>query len=286
LSILAKPSRNGLEMRLTGDFGAGNRSQAPGPAPLPCPALPGRAEWNQLGWPQPKWSAHHLGFVQEQAMSRHIYIVLLLLLLGGCESAYYNVMERFGVEKREILVDRVVAARDAQEVAQDQFSSALDQFKAVVEVEDSELETVYRRLEREFNNSEAAANRIRTRIRDVESVADALFREWNDELKQYRNEQLRRDSERQLRETRDRYQQLLGAMQRAETRMEPVLDAMRDQTLYLKHNLNARAIQTLRGEVVRIDRDVDALLEAMKQAIAEADAFVRAMRPEAASVGS
>jgi ElaB/YqjD/DUF883 family membrane-anchored ribosome-binding protein len=217
-------------------------------------------------------------------MRSHRYIVLLLLLLGGCESAYYNVMERFGVEKREILVDRVVAARDAQAVAQDQFSSALDQFKAVVEVEESELESVYRRLEREFNDSEAAANRIRTRIRNVESVADALFREWNDELKQYRNERLRRDSERQLRDTRERYQQLLGAMQRAETRMEPVLDAMRDQTLYLKHNLNARAVQALRGEVVRIDRDVDALLEAMKQAIAEADAFVRAMRPEAALV--
>jgi ElaB/YqjD/DUF883 family membrane-anchored ribosome-binding protein len=210
-----------------------------------------------------------------------LLVIVPLLALPGCETAYFGVMERFGVQKREILVDRVVAARDAQEAAQEQFASALDQFKAVVTVDDSELEAVYRRLEREFNQSEGAANRIHARIRDVESVAEALFAEWNDELGQYTNAQLRRDSERQLRQTRERYQQLLTAMQRAESRIDPVLDAMRDQTLYLKHNLNARAIQALRGEVVRIDRDVDALLAAMTQAIAEADAFVRAMRPEA-----
>lgn len=42
---------------------------------------------------------------------------LLALCLGGCSSAYYKTMENFGVEKRDILVDRVEEARDAQDDA-------------------------------------------------------------------------------------------------------------------------------------------------------------------------
>jgi len=50
--------------------------------------------------------------------------VLLLLLFGGCSKAYYDAMEKVGIHKRDILVDRVEDARDAQSEAQEQFKSA------------------------------------------------------------------------------------------------------------------------------------------------------------------
>ena len=37
-------------------------------------------------------------------------------------------------------------------------------------------------------------------------------------------------------------------MRRAERTMEPVLSALRDNVLYLKHNLNASAVGALQGE--------------------------------------
>ena len=40
---------------------------------------------------------------------------LLLLISGGCSSAYYRTLEGLGIEKRDILVDRVEDARDAQD---------------------------------------------------------------------------------------------------------------------------------------------------------------------------
>jgi hypothetical protein len=39
------------------------------------------------------------------------------LLLVGCSSAYYAALEQVGIPKREVLVDRVGAARDAQQDA-------------------------------------------------------------------------------------------------------------------------------------------------------------------------
>ncbi len=211
-------------------------------------------------------------------MKQFWLIILFTAFLPACETAYYNTMEKIGIHKREILVDRVEDARDAQQDAQEQFKSALEQFKSVVPVEGSELEKVYERLAGEYGDSQAAASEVRERISSIESVAEALFDEWEDELDQYSSRELRRDSERQLRETRDKYKQLIKVMHNAEDRLNPVLEAMEDQVLYLKHNLNARAIQSLRSEVVKINRDVDALLAAMEKAINEADEFIREMR--------
>lgn len=209
---------------------------------------------------------------------RALLVVMMVFALSGCSTAYYNTMEKFGVHKRDILVDRVEDARDSQKDAQKEFKSALEQFKSVVVVDGGNIEKIYDRLNSEFEKSQAAADEIRKHIDDIDSVAKALFKEWNNELKSYSNASLRRESESKLRDTQDRYKQLFAAMQKTESRLQPVLDAMNDQVLYLKHNLNARAIQSLKQESVKIDRDVDVLLAAMQQAIAEADEFIRQMR--------
>lgn len=205
-------------------------------------------------------------------------LCLVLVALTGCSSAYYSAMEKVGVYKRDILVDRIGDAQEAQQEGQEQFKDALEQFRSVVNFDGGELQKIYDRLSAEFEDTEAAAERIRSRIRDVEDVADDLFDEWAKELEEYSNASLRRDSERQLRETRTRYTQLISAMHRAESTMDPVLDSLRDNVLYLKHNLNAMAIASLRGELDTINTDVDQLIRAMNSAIAESDSFIAQMR--------
>jgi ElaB/YqjD/DUF883 family membrane-anchored ribosome-binding protein len=187
-------------------------------------------------------------------------------------------MEQIGVHKRDILVDRIESAQSAQQEGQEQFKDALEQFRSVVNFDGGELQRIYDRLNREFEDTEAAAENIRSRIRAVESVAEDLFDEWEDELSLYNNASLRRDSEQQLNATRQRYTRLIQAMHRAERTLDPVLDNLRDNVLYLKHNLNARAIASIRGELDAINTDVDRLIQAMQAAIAESDRFIAEMR--------
>jgi ElaB/YqjD/DUF883 family membrane-anchored ribosome-binding protein len=213
-------------------------------------------------------------------IERAVLAVLVMLTLAGCESAYYNTMERFGIHKREILVDRIAEAQTAQQDGQQQFRDALEQFRSVVNFDGGNLQQLYDRLNAEFEDTEKAATRIRDRIASVESVADALFKEWQNELGDYTNQTLRRESEQQLRTTRTRYTRVITAMNRAESTLDPVLDNLRDNVLYLKHNLNARAVASLRGELDTINTDVDRLLEAMQLAIAESDRFIAEMRLE------
>ena len=63
-------------------------------------------------------------------------------------------------------------------------------------------------------------------------------------------------------------------MKRAEKKMPPVLDAFRDQVLFMKHNLNARAIAALEGTVGEIEDDVEALIRDIDTSIREAESFL------------
>lgn len=196
------------------------------------------------------------------------------LFLAGCSSTYYMAMEKVGYEKRDILVDRVEDARDAQEHAQEQFTSALEQFSALIDLEGGELRAVYDRLSDEYEASRSAAGRVSDRIDSIEGVAGDLFEEWADELEDYSNQRLRSESERKLRDTQRNYDELIASMRRAESRMRPVLEAFQDNILYLKHNLNASAIGALQGELGDIRNDVERLIAEMNRAIEESNRFI------------
>lgn len=210
-------------------------------------------------------------------LTRLLLTGLLMLLLTACSTAEFALKEKFGIHKREILVDRVEDARDSQQEAKEEFASALEEFSAVLNFQGGTLENKYKQLQATLDGSEERADEVRSRIDKVEVVAEALFDEWEDELSLYSNDSLRRSSATKLRETRSHYQRLMAAMRRAEAKIEPVLRPLRDQVLYLKHNLNAQAIASLQSELGRVEGDVSTLLLEMEAAIREADAFIGRM---------
>ncbi|HAQ88855.1 MAG TPA: DUF2959 domain-containing protein [Pseudomonas sp.] len=211
-------------------------------------------------------------------MRRFLLLGFALLTLAGCQSAYYSAMEKVGLHKRDILVDRVEDARDSQQDAKEQFKDALERYRSVVQVDGGELEERYEALNSEFEASENSAREVRDRIDAVEDVAEALFKEWKQELDEYSNASLRATSQRNLERTQKDYRVLLQRMKAAEKRIDPVLDVLRDQVLFLKHNLNARAIGALKGEYRMLEGNVDQLLTEMQRAIDEADVFIRQLQ--------
>lgn len=209
---------------------------------------------------------------------RSLMLIALSLTLGACSSMYYDAMEKVGVHKRDILVDRVEAARDAQSETKEQFLTAMEQFRQVVDFSGEDLEREYQRLDATLQRSESGANEVRERIDAVETVSEALFDEWRAELKQYSSDRLRAESQRKYDATRARYASLIASMKAAEGKLEPVLVPLRDQVLFMKHNLNARAIVGLSGELSRVQVNVDRLVRDMDAAIAEADRFIATLQ--------
>jgi hypothetical protein len=78
-----------------------------------------------------------------------VVTMAVICLMFGCESAYYKTMETVGYHKRDIMVDRVQDARDAQKEAKDQFESALEKFSRVL----GSIETDVARLIKEMEAS-------------------------------------------------------------------------------------------------------------------------------------
>jgi hypothetical protein len=217
-------------------------------------------------------------YLRRDEMKKATILSAILLFAAGCQSVYYGTMEKFGKYKRDILVDRVKNARDAQQETKEQFTSALDKFKSVVNVPGGQLQEKYDLLKSELDKSEAKASDVKKRISDVEDVASALFDEWTKELDQYKNTELRAESKKKLDQTRAKYTLLIDAMKKAETKIEPVLSAFRDQVLFLKHNLNAQAVASLQSEVTTMEADISKLITEMEKSIAEADSFIKTMQ--------
>ncbi|KEQ18149.1 DUF2959 domain-containing protein [Endozoicomonas numazuensis] len=207
-------------------------------------------------------------------------LLMLSVFLTGCQSTYYSAMEKVGIHKRDIMVDRIESSQAAQEDAQEQFSSALEQFRSVVNFNGGDLEALYDQLNSEYENSVTSAEEVRGRIQGVKDVSEALFEEWEDELELYSSASLRRSSQQKLNDTRRQYKRMLTSMEQSEKRMQPVLDAFQDQVLYLKHNLNARAISALKGEFGSIKSDIDRLLHDMQRSIDESRKFVATLKQQ------
>jgi len=204
----------------------------------------------------------------------------IVLAVSACQGAYYSTMEKFGVHKRDILVDRVEEGRDSQQEAKEEIVDALEAFKAVAGFEGGDLEKVYDKLSDEYESSADAVDEVKERIDKIEDVSKALFEEWDGEIDEMQDKELKRSSREMLDDTRARYSKLITAMRNAESKMEPVLVKLKDHVTFLKHNLNARAVASLQKNLVTIETDVSALIADMEKSIAEADAFIAAMNSE------
>lgn len=210
-----------------------------------------------------------------------VWFVALVFLSPSCKQVrekYYDGLEKVGIERRELLVSRVDKAREAQVEAQEQFQDALEEFQALVGYQGGDLEKMYGKLSSEYEASEKKAEEVRERIAKIEQVSQSLFEEWQREIGQYQNQQYKRESERDLAATKKRTVEVVSALKRSAKTMDPVLLKFRDQVMFLKHNLNARALGSLSGTAKSLELEVSGLIQQMQGSIVEAESFIKEMK--------
>jgi DUF2959 family protein len=208
---------------------------------------------------------------------RNSTLLLAALVLVGCSTAYYAAWEKLGYEKRDILVSRIKSANKDQEEAKKQFQTTLEKFQEVTGFKGGDLEAEYKKLNGSYEDCVSRADAVSKRIASVEKVANDMFTEWQSELSQYSDQNRRRASEQMLSDTKVKYEKLITVMKQAEKRMQPVLTVFHDQVLFLKHNLNAAAIASLKETSAGIEQDVSKLIADMNASINEANTFISQM---------
>jgi hypothetical protein len=213
-------------------------------------------------------------------MRSKILLVCCAILMAGCSSTYYSFWNKFGYEKRDILVSRVEDARDAQDKAKEDFRTTYQKFQDLTNYKGGDLEAEYNKLNSAYESCNDRAQTVRKRVDSVDKVANDMFSEWKTELGKYENQELKRASEQKLNQTRKQYAQLITAMRASEAKMDPVLHAFQDQVLFLKHNLNAAAIGSLQTTAAGIESDVQSLIKDMETSINQANTFITQIKQE------
>ena len=210
---------------------------------------------------------------------RSIVFATVLALLAGCQStreAYYNAWENFGgYAKRERLVDYVKGASKEQTEAKEQFTTALEQFKSVVNFDGGDLEKMYNKFNKEYEACASQADAVRGEIKSVRNVGTAMFDEWKGEIGQIQDSNLKGKSQSLYDKTQISYKELLARMDTAAKAMDPVLVSFKDRVLYMKSNLNAQAISSLKGTEMELGKEIEGLIKEMEASIAEADKFIK-----------
>jgi hypothetical protein len=201
----------------------------------------------------------------------------LALALAGCQTTYYKAMRTLGKEKRDILVSRIKDAKKDQQQTKEQLQTTMESFQQLTGFKGGSLEKSYKRLNSDYEKAEDQAKKLHDRIDSIDKVSQDLFKEWQGEINEMDNRKLKSQSSAMLRDARIRQASYLKAMRKTEDQMTPVLRAFHDQVLFLKHNLNARAIGSLKNTSASIQDDVTVVLASIDGSMKEADTLIASL---------
>ncbi|MBP6343913.1 MAG: DUF2959 family protein [Candidatus Omnitrophica bacterium] len=214
-------------------------------------------------------------------LQRAALVLMVVVLSSGCQTLYNTTLEKvFGVEKRQIFKKSVEDVNAQQKKAQETFQDSITRLKELYNFKGGQLESVYNKLKSSFENAQSEADKVHERIQNMDGVAKSMFSEWDKEIKTYSNPVFAENSRKQYSETKSRYSVLIKSVRESEASMKPVLKQLSDHVMYLKHNLNASSIGTLKGESSAIESQIEGLVDGMNKSIAEADSFIRTLLKE------
>ena len=206
-----------------------------------------------------------------------IPLIAMTLLLAGCTTAYYKTMQTLGKEKRDILVQRIKDAKKDQDQTKQQLQTTMESFQALTGFQGGSLEKSYKRLNSDYESANSQAGKLHDKIQSIDQVSNDLFKEWQGEIAAMGNAKLKAQDTVMLRNAKTRQATYMRAMRRTEDQIAPVLKAFRDQVLFLKHNLNSRAIGSLKGTTAGLQGDVAGLIQSIDASSQEADKLISSL---------
>jgi hypothetical protein len=170
---------------------------------------------------------------------------LAALLLGSCQSVYYSTMSRFGVDKRDILVDRTEMAGESMSELQARIVEMARAYRDTLEIESGELRELHEQFSDSYDRAEDAAEDFHERIDDIQSVAETLFEEWKDENELIMDVELRKESNANYETAQTSYAKLVRTLRNVQTALDPLLTRYHDHVVFMKLNMNRTALAPL-----------------------------------------
>lgn len=199
------------------------------------------------------------------------------MFLSSCSTIYYNFWETFGQDKRDLLKSEIEDSNEDQEKIKEEFSNTLEKIKSKYGFDGGELERTYDFLSSRYEDAVKRQTQLKERINNIEEIGNDLFKEWKREALEIKNAKYRRSSLAKLSRTKTQFSKLRADLGKTEKKLEQVMQKFKDQVYFLKHNLNAKAIGSLKVEFKEIEAGINQLIRNIEDSRSTNKVFIERM---------
>jgi chromosome segregation ATPase len=204
-------------------------------------------------------------------------LLLLVILSTSCSTVYYNFWEFLGQEKRELLQTELENITEDQSDVKEDFQDTLTKIRSEYSYKEGSLEKTYDELSGDYKSLNSQAENLSKRIVKAQDIASDLFQEWKEEAWKITNIEFRKESLKKRVSTMTKFKVTVKAIKAVESNMQRVLTKLNDRVLYLKHNLNAKAIGKIKIELKNIEGEIVALIKQINRSNDQANSFIKEM---------
>ena len=181
---------------------------------------------------------------------RHLSIVLVVTLSAaggiGCSS---NTPGDSLVQVNQMVgwIERVHASN---ELAKGKVDAAIENLQTIARVGfKGDAVATYKTFAVTVDASTKQLNDLNLNIATMKQAAEPVFKQWVDDLEAFKSMDMRLRSQQRLKETRQRYDNLLAAADMVETAYDAFDEKLRDCQTFLGNDFNAAAVTAIKGEV-------------------------------------
>ena len=170
-------------------------------------------------------------------------------------------------------------SRESLSDARSQLQSTLNYYNSLILAEADNPQSAYKAFTKALDRTEKIAAKTRDQVEKMQSQADKVFNEWQEELEGYQSDSMRQLGAERLKVSKQRYEQMIGRMGEAGEAYDPLISSLRDQVLFMGRDLSAEALGTLTpmaDEVNRMAEDLYARIAVVLEEQVQDEALVTA----------
>ena len=185
-----------------------------------------------------------------------------------------------GVKQTEKLVSKANDTVGSIRAAKQQIKDTLVAYNLLVGNKVEDPKKTYKDLQKGIENTDKKVADVDQKVAAMQKEADLLFADWASNLASISSEELRKRSEERLNETRERYNGILAAGDKAGKVFNPFIASLKDQVVYLGHDLNPSALASLKPDADKLNKEAEVLFKKIDETVDEASGYITSLKPQ------
>jgi hypothetical protein len=202
------------------------------------------------------------------------FAVTIALAITGCASSGgkgYKQADKTGQGMAEFR-DEVIKAQTA---INDTMKS-LDQVAATA---DTNPRKAFDQYAKQVNALESAANRLSKRAQDMQAAGDAYFKQWETEMAQVQNPDIRKLAEERKAALQSAFANIRTYTTPLKEQFTPWMSDLKDLRSYLNNDLTIAGVDAVKKQFVKAQKEGAGVQEAMDALVAELNSVAAALTP-------